>query len=97
MNRLILPKHKLLTQAYLSLGELNNALESLEAMCRYSNDYFIVYAQLASLMELWDVAEFAYRIAVQTHVEDELTKQKALRWAQQHQRESLICWLSELV
>lgn len=97
LNRLILPKHKLLTEAYLSLGELNNALESLEVMCRYSNDYFIVYAQLASLMELWEVAEFAYRIAVQTHLEDELTKQKALHWAQQHQRESLIDWLSDLV
>lgn len=97
LARLILPKHKLLTEAYLALGDLESALSSLEVMCRYNQDYFIAYAELASLLNLGDLAEFAYRIAVQTHATDELTKQKALRWAQQYQRLGLLDWLSEQV
>ena len=96
LERLLLPKHKLLTQAYLALGELDKALVSLEVMCRFSADYFIAYAELAGLMQLNDVAEFAYRLAVKTHTEDVLTRQKAQLWAEKQQRDSLLHWLAEL-
>jgi hypothetical protein len=96
ISRLELPKYKMLATSYMALGQLDHALTALEVLCRYSNDFFIVYAELANTMGLIDVAEYAYRLAVETHLDDELTKRKALDWAQQYQRVSFLQWFTNV-
>lgn len=86
LERLMIPKSKLLVSAYLSMSDLSNALREVEFLCRYNNNYFVIYAEIATILGLLDLAEFAFRLAVQTHTDDELTLEKALNWARKHHR-----------
>jgi hypothetical protein len=93
---LISSKNKLLVKAYLAVGNLLASLPVLEALCKENTRFFAIYADIASQLGMVELAEFAYKMAVQTNSNDVPTFNEAKQWAIAHNRVELLAWLASL-
>lgn len=95
LERLIVPKNKLLVKLHFATGNLYATLPALETLCQYEPKYFSIYAEIASDLGMLDLAEFAYKVAVQKHPTNNEIYREVKQWAEQHMRMNLLDWLAE--
>lgn len=95
LDRLIVPKNKLLVKLHFANRNLLATLPSLEVLCQHEPKYFSIYAEIASDLGMLELAEFAYKVAVQKHPTDNVIYREVKQWAEQHKRIELLNWLAE--